>query len=197
MIRYFIFILLTGTFLSANSQAVTLNIRYISKQDRSKSDTIYYTPSTRLAWSDFKGTPPSDSYAGAITASGFAYDANIHFDARDRMIMDVDVYCYFTKHDSWKKPGTNSAYHLEHEQHHFDITYLGAMDFINAAKKAKFTENNYNKLLADIFNKTYDKNTALQHKYDLETQHSINKTQQEEWNNKISKLIESIIALSK
>lgn len=170
------------------SQSVTVNIRYLSNHDKQKGDTIYYTPSVKLSWSDFKGMPPTNTAAGAITASGFAYNADIHND-ENGMVMDLDVYCYFTKHDSWKKPTTNSAYHLEHEQHHFDITYLGAMDFIKAVKKAKFTTANYNKLLATIFNTAYDKNIAFQHRYDSETQHSINKTQQEAWNEKIPKMV--------
>lgn len=196
MIRFALSTLLIAIVASAYSQSVTVNIRYLSKPGNSKSDTIYYLPSTKLTWGDFKGKPPAYNPAGAITASGFAFDADMHFDHQDRMILNVDVYCYFTKHDSWKKETTNSAYHLEHEQHHFDITYLGAMDFIREVKKARFTEKNYSKLLADIFNTTYDKNTALQRRYDLETQHSIDKAQQEAWNERISKMIESAMALN-
>ena len=80
----------------------------------------------------------------------------------------------------------NSAYHLEHEQHHFDITRLGAQKLVEEIKKAHFTKNNFQKLLNSIFNKVYDENIAWQHQYDKETKNSMDIAKQKEWNEKIS-----------
>jgi hypothetical protein len=128
---------------------------------------------------------------GAITASGFSFDSEMNEDG-DRINITVGVYTFFLKHDSWKKPDINSAYHLEHEQHHFDITRLHAQLLMEEIKKAHFTLNNYKKLLATIFDKVYDENTAMQHLYDSETNNSMNVEKQKVWNQKISEEIEKL-----
>lgn len=156
------------------------------KKAPSSSDTIYYDFSKKLTWKDFQGMPPQQSGAeGAITASGFAFDSQMNFDG-STINLTIGVYTFFTKHDSWKKPNIISNYHLEHEQHHFDITRLGAEKLIEELKKAHFTKSNYNTLLTSIFNKVYDENIKLQEQYDSETNHSINIPKQIEWNKKIS-----------
>lgn len=170
-------------------QHIQLRVHYQNKPNRPASDTIYYDVNRKLTWGDFKGKVDSNHFGGAVTASGFAYNAQMEYD-EDRVIIDIFVYTYFNKRDSWKKPGINSAYHLEHEQKHFDITYLGALKFMAELQKAKFTAKNFKTLPNKIFDKVYDENTALQHQYDLETKHSINKEAQEVWNKKISAWME-------
>ncbi|HEY5407826.1 MAG TPA: hypothetical protein VIJ92_12095, partial [Ginsengibacter sp.] len=102
------------------------------------------------------------------------------------------VYTFFTKSDSWRKPQINSDYHLLHEQHHFDITRIGAEKFIAEIQKANFTKGNYAALLTSIFDKVYQENSDIQHLYDKETNHSINVEKQLEWNDKIAAEIQKI-----
>ena len=83
----------------------------------------------------------------------------------------------------------HSDYHLEHEQHHFDITMLGAERFCAAIREAHFTVDNYRDLISDIFDKTFDENAQLQETYDNQTEHSINKEIQYAWNKKINELM--------
>ena len=59
-------------------------------------------------------------------------------------------------------------------------------------RKAKFTSQNYRKLLHSIFDKVYEENTALQQQYDLETKHSIDMAKQQEWNSRIEMEIDKI-----
>ncbi len=80
----------------------------------------------------------------------------------------------------------NSDYHLLHEQVHFDITRLGAENFIKQLVNSKFTKENYEKLLNSVFDECYNENAAWQQQYDKETSHSINKTEQLKWNYKIA-----------
>jgi predicted secreted Zn-dependent protease len=99
-----------------------------------------------------------------------------------------------------KKPEINSAYHLLHEQHHFDITRLGAERLIEELAKAEFTEENYRSMLNSIFEKTYRENNQLQLQYDGETSHSLNTEKQKEWNDRIAtamKKLESQLAAAK
>ncbi len=196
MIRLLFSTLLISFTTSVYCQKVNVKVRYVSMKIKTGDDTIYYRPSAKLMWTDFRGKPPLNNPAGAVTSSGFAYNADIHFDDNDRMTLELDVFCYFTRHDSWKKPATNSAYHLEHEQHHFDITYLATLNFIKSVKQAHFTPDNYNRVLSDLFNTAYDKNIAMQHKYDSETQHSIDKVQQESWNQKITEMLRGVTLAS-
>ena len=108
----------------------------IEKQSNG-GDTIYYDFNRTLKWTDFKGKPDENYFAGAVTASGFAFDSQVDFDGTN-IFLNIGVYTFFTKNDSWKKPGINSDYHLLHEQHHFDITRMGSENFINEIKEGSF-----------------------------------------------------------
>ncbi len=175
----------------AFSQKVVLHVFMENKTASAKSDTIYYNFTKGLDWNDFKGTPNNNYFAGAVTASGFAFDSQVNFDGRN-IYVNVGIYSFFTKHDSWRKPNITSAYHLLHEQHHFDITRLGAQRFLEEVQKAHFTKDNYARLLSAIFDKAYDENAALQRRYDAETEHSINTQKQLEWNDKIAAEIQQL-----
>jgi hypothetical protein len=170
-----------------------------NKRLNSKSDTIYYNFNQPLTWKDFKGIPDESHFGGAVTASGFAFDSEMKYDGRN-INLNISIYTFFSKNDSWKKPQINSDYHLLHEQHHFDITRLGAEKLVAELAKAHFTKENYNTLLNSIFNKAYKENAEIQNQYDKETIHSIDAARQLEWNNKISaaikKLKESLIVKS-
>jgi len=164
-----------------------------NRKASTKSDTIYYDFNRNLTWSDFKGRPVEDYFAGAVTASGFAFDSQMDFDGTN-IYLNIGVYTFFTKNDSWEKPQINSGYHLLHEQHHFDITMIGSETFINEIRKAHFTKDNYTKLLTSIFDKVYKENLDIQHLYDAQTNHSINVEKQLEWNKKIADEIQKLKA---
>jgi|SRR5690348_1649482 len=181
----FLFFILVLIGYNSFSQKVMVHVFMINKKASANNDTIYYNFNRSLTWSDFRGKPDNNYFAGAVTASGFAFDSKMNFDGRN-LYLDIGIYTFFTKHDSWHKPDITSAYHLLHEQHHFDITRIGAENFLEKLKKAHFTKDNYNRLLTSIFNKVYDENEAVQHQYDAETNHSINQQEQLEWNNKIA-----------
>lgn len=187
------FLLLFSFFLcrGLHAQKVTVHVFSENKKNNPRSDTIYYDFSRKLTWADFQGkVPPSDPW-GAMTASGFSFNSSLEDDDGNITIL-IGVYTFFTKHDSWKKPYVNSAYHLEHEQHHFDITRLGAEELVKEFSKAHFTRNNYHTLLNSIFNKVYEKNIAWQHQYDKETKNSLDQANQLEWNKKITAQIKTI-----
>ena len=196
MIRYKISILLLFFHVLVGqsfSQNVIVNAFMVGKQTAHDDDTIYYDFNRNLTWSDFKGTPNSNYYGGAVTASGFAFNSQINFDGKN-IYLDIGVYTFFSKNDSWKKPQINSNYHLLHEQHHFDITRLGSQKFIAEIEKAHFTKQNYSALLRSIFDKAYKENELMQKQYDRETNHSLNVDKQVDWNNKIAVEIQKLKA---
>ena len=188
MVRPKIILLYTIFFCTSNysvAQKMIVNASIENKRGSPKSDTIYYDFNRPLKWEDFKGKPVMNYYAGAVTASGFAFDSKMNYDGKT-IFLYISVYTFFTKHDSWKKPDVNSAYHLLHEQHHFDITRIGAQNFLTMVQKAHFTKDNYTELLSSLFDEAHEQTTAMQKQYDNETNHSINELKQVEWNDKIS-----------
>lgn len=184
---FFLLFIFSNTF----SQKVLVNVFMQNKIAKPVNDTIYYDASKPLAWKDFKGTPDDKHWGGAVTASGYAFDADVKVE-RGIIYLNIGVYVFFIKSESWKKPNINSDFHLLHEQRHFDITRLGAENFINELVKSKFTKDNYEAILNTVFNKSYDENTALQNKYDEETQHSIKKDKQLQWNDKIAEDLKKV-----
>ena len=175
----------------AFSQKVFLKVSIENKISNPANDTIYYSINRLLTWDDFKGVPDYNSPGGAITASGFAFNANMNMIGKD-IYLNIGVYTFFSKKNSWKKPNINSSYHLVHEQHHFDITRISAGKFCDELLKANFTVTNYSKLLSALFDKAFNENKALQEKYDNETRHSINTSEQLKWNDKITAEIKSL-----
>ena len=173
------------------SQNVFVKAFMENKNARPGNDTIYYDFSHSLTWQDFKGTPDNNHFGGAVTASGFAFDSQMNSDGKN-IYLDIGVYTFFSKNDSWKKPQINSAYHLLHEQHHFDITRLGSQKLVAELAKAHFTKRNYTALLASIFDKVYKENQSIQLQYDRETSHSLDIGKQLEWNVKIAAEIQQL-----
>lgn len=176
----------------ALSQTTTVHIHFLSKKNSPKGDTIFYDPAYKLKWDDFRGIPPENHFAGAVTASGFAYNADIQYNSRE-VVVNLYVYTYFNRNHSWKKPHITNSYHLEHEQKHFDITYIGTLRFIEELRKAAITPDNFSRIPSQIFEKVHDENAALQQQYDRETRHSINKEAQEAWNKKIAEMLRASI----
>ena len=187
MRKSFIFLFLVCSLFSlpSFSQKVVVNVRMDHKVASPESDTIYYNVNRKLTWDDFKGKPDMNHKGAAVTSSGFAYSWNGQNNG-EILFIDISVYTFFTKSNSWKKSMVNSGYHLRHEQGHFDITMLGAEKFVDELKKASFSMQNYQQLINQIFDRVYDENISFQNDYDRETRHSLDKAKQEEWNKRVS-----------
>lgn len=188
----FLFLLFSSFSIRSYPQEVFVNIFMQLKNNIPQSDTIYYDFSHPLSWEDFQGQPDTTLSAGAMTASGFAFHSRIKYN-RKEVHLSVGIYCFFNKHDSWRKPNINSEYHLLHEQHHFDITRIGAQKLLEALQKVHFTKDNYSALMNSIFHKVYDENIALQEQYDRETRNSIDVNKQLEWNDRIAAGIKKLM----
>ena len=185
--------ILLAIFIFSNSfsQKVLVNVFMENKVAKPTSDTIYYDPNKLLTWKDFKGVPDTKHFGGAVTASGYAFNADIKMEGKV-IYLNIGVYVFFLKNQSWRKPSITSDYHLLHEQRHWDITRLGAENFIKLLVKSNFTKENYNAVLNSVFDKSYNENIALQHQYDRETRHSILTQQQHQWNTKIAEEIKKL-----
>ena len=156
------------------------------------SEVIYYTPETNLKWENFKGQAPADnSNIAAITMSGFGYSSSIR-SSRGKAELQIKVYCYFNKNRSWVRPLKKTAYILNHEQKHFDISYIAACIFIDRVKSSVLTINDYNTLLPRIYDECVASMDNMQEAYDGETRNGREQVIQEKWNGLVKEKITAV-----
>lgn len=133
-----------------------------------------------LKWSDFKIKKSVDNTAAeSVTEIGYIYDGN----------SKVTVLCNFSNTESYVIAESRNEYILNHEQKHYDITYIYAKKFANILK---IYEQVNAQLIDDIYVKIISEKDSMQNQYDFETNHSINIIKQKEWDNKITKMINGI-----
>ncbi len=136
-----------------------------------------------LTWADYKGkpNPKSDAAASTTTYLMISYTiGNNNFSYR--------IESKFSKTRSWGLHKT--PYILRHEQGHFDIAEVFARKLHKKMSEYSFNKKTYPKDLKKIYQDILDEKEELQNRYDRETNHSINKEKQEEWNKKIEKLLD-------
>lgn len=133
----------------------------------------------RLAWSDFKVKTVSDyTAAETVTEIGYNFDGS-----------NVTVFCKFNKGESFVIKKAMTPYILNHEQRHFDITYIFAMKLVMELKKEQsLTE----KGIEAVYDRVYLEKEVMQELYDGETKHSENKQKQSDWDNKIDKMLTNL-----
>jgi len=192
MKKHFFFFLI-NIFLTQtlSAQKLQVEVNYVMADAAEKRSLIYYTPSEKLTWNDFKGKPVLSSSAAAITNAGIGFKMAFH--SRDNITtLHITVTCNFSIADSWVKDGRKTPYILNHEQHHFDIAYINAMLFIQNLKTAKFTMKDYDKVIEKIYYQAQADMQTMQNAYDSETKNSQLQEVQEIWNKKIDAQIATL-----
>ena len=192
MKKYFFFLFI-NIFLSQalSAQKLQVEINYVIADAAEKRPLIYYSPSEKLTWNDFKGKPVLSSSAAAITNAGIGF--KMAFRSRDNITtLNITVNCNFSIADSWVKDGRKTPYILNHEQHHFDIAYINAMLFIQNLKTAKYNMNDYAKVIEKIYYQAQADLQTMQNAYDSETKNSQLQEVQELWNKKIDAQLASL-----
>ena len=97
-------------------------------------------------------------------------------------VIDVEVTCAFNKNNSIVMQGHKNDYILNHEQRHFDISYLFAKKFVNELNSRR---NMNTEEIDQLYNKIIAEWNAYQDLYDEETKNSVYKEGQDLWNRKI------------
>jgi hypothetical protein len=183
-----IFVLAVG---SVKAQ-FTVNVQWQNNKPDNTGDTISYDAGKKLKWNDFKGMPDATSRAAAITESGFGYRMSMN-SYNNRMIVNITVFCYFSKNKSWVKKGMKTDYALLHEQHHFDITYINTCLFVKKLMEAKLNRSNYNSLVEQIHDACFNALSKMQNDYDGETSNGRIEQVQMLWNKKIDQQLAALI----
>lgn len=137
------------------------------------SNKIIWSTSN-LKWSNFKGNPQASNYAASI-------NSNIELKQ-----LDSNKYAIVALMDmgsSWHKQKPDEC--LLHEQYHFNITEIFARKLRQEVKEKNLNINSID------FRKTFLSSLMAlaveQKKYDEQTNHSINKDKQIEWQKNIDK----------
>ena len=164
----------------ANAQFTT-NVYWTDESSRLNKENIYYDPVKPLTWPDFKGEPGPPGPVAAITTSGFGYKANMKSSQGTGQI-NISVYCFFDKDKSWVKPGKDTKYILNHEQHHFDVSFLAAGVFMDKVRNAGLTPTNFNLILPKLYRECCDLMNKMQNEYDSQTMNGQIEAAQEKWN---------------
>jgi len=137
-------------------------------------------PYKHLTWDDFSVKKVNDNTA-AETVTSISYS----YDGYDR----VEVKCDFIKEESFVISKAKTNYILNHEQKHFDITYIYAVTFDKiVSRKNKLSD----KIVEDLYDIIISQKDSMQILYDKETNHSENKEMQYMWDKKIATILNSL-----
>jgi hypothetical protein len=188
--KYF-FILSSFLFIHLANAQLNTNIYWTEQTTMPSSDVIYYNTQKQLKWKDFRGKPNEVSRAAAITASGFGYKADLK-NTGSKGQLNIGVYCYFNKNNSWVKPGKTTDYILSHEQNHFNISFIAASLFVEKLKTADMKIQNFNILLPRIYKESCDFMNKMQDDYDAQTKNGQLKEIQAKWDDYLFKKINLI-----
>jgi hypothetical protein len=149
----------------------------------SDEELLNWSATRKLTWADYKSSPEPDSDAAASTTTylGISYDIS-------NKSFSYKIESRFSKTRSWGLHKT--AYILSHEQGHFDIAEIFARKLNKKMSAYKFDRRTYEKDLDKIYDDVTKEKTAFQNRYDRETNHSINKTEQTKWLTLIATMLE-------
>lgn len=158
---------------------------------------IEYATVTSFNWGMFKGKinlqhlNEMGDNTQAVTVSNLTYAAKAITDKS----ATVKVMAEFNPNESWTRfpKMQRQEIALDHEKRHFDITEIYARKIRKAIATNHFTSKHFIDSLDSLFKDYTSQHRAEQNKYDQETMHSMDTTQQQKWNKWID---EQLIAFS-
>jgi hypothetical protein len=143
------------------------------------NEFIQWSAIKRLTWNDYLASPSTSDDIAAITSTALGMDYHVRNNS-----ITYNITCRFSKTKSWGRYKT--AYILQHEQGHFDITEIFARKLVKAVRDYKFDPRKYQVDLAKLYKKIMEEKEEFQQNYDEETDFSRNKAKQAEWLKKIT-----------
>lgn len=168
-----------------------LTLSAIKINEPQPNEALFWSPTSKLKWADFKAIPDNNSPHSAVTYSGILARLNYKKDSTTFIIRS-----YFEKNKSWVKSTLASDHLLAHEQIHFDITELYARKLKRELSTRSFltkTVTNELKSLHALYSLRSD---SLQRVYDFETSISKNPEKQLEWSERIALELKNLSAYS-
>lgn len=134
------------------------------------TDKIGWSESERLSWADFQGRPTKGAGYVASTSSGISFSYSYKL-KDEEVTYNYTVESFFYPKESWYKPELVSAYILDHEQTHFDISELHSRVLRKMISEASFSKN-IKKEIEALYQEVEKQRRIMQDRFDLETEHS-------------------------
>jgi hypothetical protein len=149
----------------------TITIHSFAQESR-----IIWNKTQLLQWFDFAGHVNDTS---RFDAESFA-EVRFTYNFKSPTNFSFDVFANFHKNLSWCKKEYQSEDLLKHEQLHFDIAGLYSRKLKEAFETYQYS-NDYKNEIQQIFNQKKIEYHLSQQQYDVETNHSLNKERQKDW----------------
>jgi hypothetical protein len=151
---------------------------------------IKWNADTKLEWSDFKGKIDESNpyFANTMSYTKYAYQPIVN---NGVFTLTFTIENSFDQKQSWSRKDKQTPALLAHEQLHFDISELFARKLMVAFNSFKYSAN-YQSEVSKIFAQNVKEKRAMQEKYDTETNHSINKEKQQEWETYVKEQLKQI-----
>jgi len=168
------------------ASGVKVHFKYY--EEELEGDTIYYTASRPLTWSDFKSKIRRSNKYAAMVMPNIGYDQNEEI--TDGVIhVTITLKTFLAKTDCWLGSSYKDSYMLNHEQRHFDVAKIVTEQFNKQIAKAKLNTDNYEAVINMQYLDSYRDMNKLQKDYDAQTAHGLNRTAQDTWNKRIDDLL--------
>ena len=152
---------------------------------------INWNGEDQLTWNNFKMKAPNDHFAAALSA--IQYYMAVELVGNN---LEIQIENALLPKKSWVRKDSKNDYILNHEQVHFDIMEVYVRKFRAEMKTQKLTSKNAELILKRLYKKYNELSSDAEHRYDEETNHSLKKVQQAQWNEKVSKELKELKAHS-
>lgn len=146
----------------------------------------------QLTEEDFQGAPDINDPYLSHTKLRIGYRSSTFqkgnvFQIKFEVYLDINQKESWMKFDKIKNQRTLTAL-LNHEQGHFKIGALMQQELIQKLNNKKYSKH-YKQEAATIFDRIARKYELLQHQYDQETKHMMDRDQQQLWDKKLDSLL--------
>ena len=155
-----------------------------------EDNIIEWSPTRKLTWADFKGSPDPSSTDAALTSSSIT----VGFEFSNKGLKH-SIKCRFNKLLSWGRK--RNEYILSHEQRHFDIAEAHARLLHKNLNAYVFNSKTVNEDINNIYNETMKEHVSMQKQYDLVTNHSLDTAEQNKWDKKVEAMLLDLADYSK
>ena len=142
-------------------------------------DTLIWSESYRLAWTDF---------LGPVRTSDFAAESNCMFNYKARpeiangiLTLYVNFDACFIKRSSWVKDGREKDSLLLHEQYHFNICEMFARKFRKKLMELELSPMKVEQAVKFLFDDVWNQYVQAQNDYDDQTRHGLVNDEQDRW----------------
>ena len=191
MIKFLVLLLTVAAVMPGFGQEIEKIEVMITSSLKEKGE-MPYSPAP-ITWNEFKGSPDRNSEFIAMTYSGI----KIKYEYRTRKgVTEARVHLcpYMDINQSWFKPEGHNDPTLAHEQRHFDITAVVAMQFAEELKKRKFTVQSFPSEIKLLHKEYINKLAEMQQLYDEETEHGIKPDKQAMWDRRLAEELKKAMA---